>query len=276
MIVAVAGWRGIGTTTTALLLALELAGAHGQSWLIEADPAGGSLAGRLQLPGETVGALERIAFPTARTDATTSFTDGAAAFGRISVVTAPVDPFRAHACHQPRLPWVPALAELGAPVVVDVGRLRAASPVWPVLHHCDAMVLTTAPEVAAAVGAAEWLRAGGRVSPSDPVLPDGRCRIAVVDAPGGVAFPRATLRADLGEEWGSWLPWEPSTVDLVHRGAPSTDRRLRKSTLLGAVHELHTALPAPATPAYGTAPAKPANPAAPAAPANPAAMRAGS
>ena len=242
MIIAVTAWRGVGATTTALLLAVELAGDPAGAWLIEADPAGGSLAGRLDLPAGTVGALDRVAFSTARTSAGAAFGDAAAPLtagvGEVRIVTSPVDPFRAHACHQPRLPWVTALADLGAPVVVDVGRMRAGSPTWPVLLAADAVIVVTAPEVAAVVGTHEWLAAGGQVAPADPGLPSGVTTVVAVAQPAGVAFPRSSLAAEFGGGWGGWLPWEPATVDAVHRGAARADRRLRRSPLMGAVQQL--------------------------------------
>ena len=67
MIIAVGSWRGTGTTTTALLLAACLAlRDDSESWLIEADPAGGAIAGRMQLSAHTIGGLERVAYPTER------------------------------------------------------------------------------------------------------------------------------------------------------------------------------------------------------------------
>lgn len=245
MIVAVTAWRGAGASTAALLLAMELAGGPDGAWLVEADPAGGSLAGRVDLPPGTAGSLERVAFPSTRTTAVAAFTDAAAiragaapAAGNLRIITSPVDPFRAHACHQPRLPWVTALADLGAPVVVDVGRMRAGSPTWPVLLAADAVIVVTAPEVAAVVGTHEWLAAGGRVAPADPGLPSGVTTVVAVAQPAGVAFPRSSLAAEFGGGWGGWLPWEPATVDAVHRGAARADRRLRRSPLMGAVQQL--------------------------------------
>ena len=78
MIVAVTAWRGAGASTAALLLAMELAGGPDGAWLVEADPAGGSLAGRVDLPPGTAGSLERVAFPSTRTTAVAAFTDAAA------------------------------------------------------------------------------------------------------------------------------------------------------------------------------------------------------
>ena len=69
MIVAVAGWRGVGSTTAALLLASAFAAQstadEDAAWLVEADSAGGVLAGRMQLPAAALGGLEQLCFPPA-------------------------------------------------------------------------------------------------------------------------------------------------------------------------------------------------------------------
>jgi len=239
VILAVGGWRGVGATTTALLAASCLAAADPDgAWLIEADPAGGVLAGRMQLPPRSIGGLERVAFPTERAPVTEALEHVAHTIGDMRLVAAPADPFRAFACHQPRMPWVAALRELPGSVVIDVGRLRGGTPVWPLLALADSVLLVAAPEISAAVSAAEWLQAGGRVSPADPGLPQPNARIVFVESAGSVGFPRATLLGELGDQCAGWLPWEESAVDFAHRGATAHDRRLRRSPLMGAVNQM--------------------------------------
>lgn len=239
MIIAVGSWRGVGATSTALLLATCLAATDEQgAWLIEADPAGGSIAGRMHLQPHSIGALEQVAFPAERGSVFDALIAAAHSNGPLRIITAPADPFRAHACHQPRVPWAAALRELPGAVVVDVGRLRAATPVWPLLHLADTVLLVSSPEVSAAVAGAEWLQAAGRVSPADPGLTEPNARLVFVNSPGGVAFANVTLQAELGEQCVGFLPWEAATLDLVHRGAGAGDRRLRRSALMGAVQQL--------------------------------------
>jgi len=239
MIVAVAGWRGVGTTTTTLLVASCLAArADEASWLIEADPAGGALAGRMYLQSDTVGGLERVAFPPERVAPLVAFEAVAHKVGALRIVTAPSDPFRAHACHQPRLPWATSLRELSEHVIVDAGRLRSGTPVWPILAIADIVLLVAAPEVSAAVSTSEWMHASGRVSPVDPGIAPDKVRLVFVDSIGGVKFPISTVSIDFDDRFATWLPWEPSAVDLVHRGALPGDRRLRRSSLMTAVDKL--------------------------------------
>ncbi|MDO8362840.1 MAG: hypothetical protein Q7V88_08080 [Actinomycetota bacterium] len=254
MIIAVGSWRGTGASTTALLAAhcLALSDAAG-AWLLEADPAGGVLAGRVRLPAAAVGGLERVAFPTERGSAADAFAAVAHTAGSLRVVSAPADPFRSYACHQPRLPWVQSLRDLPGSLVVDVGTLRGGTPVWPILVLADVVLLVCSPEVSAAVAGSEWMHAAGRVSPTDPGLLDAKARLVFVDSPGGVAFPRATLLGELGDTCAGWLPWEPATVDLVHRGATANDRRLRRSALMAAVNQMVLAITPPTgTPPTGT------------------------
>jgi hypothetical protein len=201
------------------------------------------LAGRIHFEPSALGGLEHVAFPVDTRDPGEEFATVAHPVGLLRVVTTPADPFRAHACHSPRWPWQPALRELDGVVVVDVGRLRAATPVWTLLAMADGVVLVAAPEVSAAVASVEWLRAAGRVSPLDDGLHGPAVRVAAVDAPGGVAFGQDALRRELGPEFGSWLPWEPATVDLVHRGVPVADRRLRRSALVEGIGGLAESLP---------------------------------
>ncbi|MDO8390422.1 MAG: hypothetical protein Q7V57_08030 [Actinomycetota bacterium] len=246
MIIAVGAWRGTGATVVAFALAAAAAAADPDgAWLIEADPAGGVLAGRVQLGQFALAGLEQVAFPTERGAVISTLHEVSQRVGDVSVVAAPADPFRAFACHQPRVPWVSALRELPGTVVVDVGRLRAGSPAWPLLQLADEMLLVSSPEVTAVVASDDWARNGGRVSPSEAGIEPQRCRLVIVDSPAGVAFPSSTLAADLGTTCAGRLPWEPSAVDLLYRGASLTDRRLRKSQFASAVRRLAANVAAP-------------------------------
>jgi hypothetical protein len=134
---------------------------------------------------------------------------------------------------------VPALHDLAGSVVVDIGRVRAGTPARALIAVADVVLLVTSPELSAAVSSAEWVQAAGRVSAADHALDDIDVRVVVVDAPAGLGFARSTLRT---EHWDSWLPWEPGTIDLVHRGAELDDRRLRRSALIDAVRRLTSSL----------------------------------
>lgn len=243
MIVAVGSWRGRGASVAALLIAWSAALADDTgSWLIEADPAGGVLAGRMRLPAHSIGGLEQVAFSADRQPATQTFNAVAhrvpSASGEMRVIAAPVDPFRAASCHLPRTPWLSVLADLGGHVVLDIGIIRAGSLARPLLDAADAVVVVTSPEVSSAVSSSEFVRSGGRVAASERSLEPGRARLLVVESPGGVAFPTAQLVGELGDQCIGSLPWDPAAVDAVHLGAAATDRRLRRSPLVSAARNL--------------------------------------
>lgn len=247
MIIAIGSWRGIGATTTALLLA-ACAAEHGDAWMVEADPAGGVLAGRLKMPAACIGALERVAFPTEIGEPAAALHSVAHRIDRLRVVSCPADPFRAHACHLPRQAWADSLRELSGTVVVDLGRLRAGTPVRPLLAVADVLLLVSSPEVCAAVGSIEWLHSAGVVAPAEHGFGELPTRLLVVESPGGVAFAEHTLRADLGDQWAGWLPWSPHDVDLLHRGAAVDDRRLRRSAVVMAARRVLDGLAIPQQP----------------------------
>ncbi|MFZ9629591.1 MAG: hypothetical protein ACO3C1_09615 [Ilumatobacteraceae bacterium] len=240
MIVAVGAWRGTGATTTALMLAAALAAESGVdddgAWFVEADPAGGVLAGRMTLPPGALGGLEQLAFPPAGV----SIEPGALAarVGALSMVLAPADPFRADACHRARTPWLPLFESIGAPVVVDVGRLRAGTPARPVIERADVLLVVTSPEVSSAVSTVEWVQAAGRVSSVEPALADTEIGLVFVESPVGVSFPRSTVATELGTRLMGWLPWDPSFVEQVHAGRHPGERRARRGGLASAVTAL--------------------------------------
>jgi hypothetical protein len=243
MIVGVGSWRGTGATTTALLLAAAVVG-HGRiPWLIEADPAGGVLTYRCRLDASPSSGMESLAFPANQIPVAERLERAVTWFGGIRIVTAATDPYRAHGCHDPRHPWAPGLHQVDGPVIVDLGRLRAGSPVWPLLHEVDVLLLTVTREVASAVASDDWVRLLGRVSPADPGLPADVVRFVVVDAPvTGEAFSRHALQAELGDRCAAWIPWGERAVDLVQRGADLADRRLRRDPTALAVARLATDL----------------------------------
>lgn len=242
MITVVGSWRGVGATTAALALAASLSRSCDDTWLVEADPAGGVLSGRIRFHDGMVGGLERVAFPVEPADVPTRASAVAHQLGALRVVSAPADPFRAHACHRPRSPWASALETLGTHVVVDIGRVRVGTPVWPVVEQADVVLVVTTPEVAAVVSSVEWLRDGGRVAGGEQGLPDGVGRLLVVDAPGGVGFPRHRLEQELAAELVGWLPWDVAGVEQLHRGEFTPTRLSRRGGVLDAASDLAQAV----------------------------------
>jgi MinD-like ATPase involved in chromosome partitioning or flagellar assembly len=241
VIVGCGCWRGRGATTTALLAATALAADGSVPWLIEADPAGGVLAARLDLAHAGSG-LERIAVPDASVDPSATaderFAAAAVDFAGARLVLAPGDPFRAWSCHVPRRPWGPLLRQLDGDVIVDLGTIRGGSPLAPLLAQLDAVLLVSGPDAASLAATLEWTELQGRVSPGDPGMPVDVVRVVVVDVPCAQPVAQADAQLELGERLAGWLPWAPDAIELVQRGAALTDRRLRRQPLVGAMLDL--------------------------------------
>jgi hypothetical protein len=239
VIVGVASWRGLGATTTAVALAASWAARGRRPWLVEADPAGGVLAARFASGALVAGTLEQVAFPEARSSAVERFDHAAIHHAGMRIVTAPGDPFRAWACHGPRVPWAAALRELDGPVVVDLGRLRGAGPVQAVLGQLDSLLLLADADVVSVVSTMAWAEALGRSAPADPPMLVDRTRIAMVDAPTAHdRIGRTDAVVELGDRFAGRLPWEPDTVRALFAGIRLDDRRLRRSSLVPSVHHL--------------------------------------
>jgi hypothetical protein len=238
----------VGTTTAALALAAAHATQHSETWLVEADPAGGVLSGRMRFASGVVGGLERLAFPLGGTGAEGVGIEPAVELSHeacgVRVITAPADPFRAHACHRPRHDWIGDFADHEGLTVIDLGRVRVGTPVWPVVERAAVTVVVANPEVVSVVSSVEWLHDGGRVAGGEVGVPDGRGRLLVVDAPGGVAFPRQRLERELADACVGWLPWEPAAVDAMHRGAVPARRPHRHTSLMEAACDVMAAIEA--------------------------------
>jgi len=239
VIVGVTSWRGIGATTTALGLAASVVARGHRPWLVEADPAGGVLAARLPRGVAAAGALEHVAFPDRRSSALERFHDAAVDVAGIRIVTAPGDPFRAWACHAPRMPWAPSLRELDGPVFVDLGRARGGAPVTPVLDQLDLVLAVADADAVSVATTMEWAESMGRVAAVDTALPVDRVSCAVVDAPTALdRVGRIDALTELGDRYAGWLPWDPDGVRALHDLVPFDDRRLRRAAIVQALHHL--------------------------------------
>ena len=247
MIIGIASWRGTGATTAAMGVAASLAARGAAPWLIEADPAGGVLAARLPRGVLTSGGLEQVAFPDSRSSAVERFEAAAIELAGVRIVTAAGDPFRAWACHAPRVPWAPALRELDGPVIVDLGRLRGATPVQAVLAQLDSLMLVCDADVVSVVSSLEWAEALGHAAPSDTAMPVDITRIAICDAPTTFhRIGRTDTEAELGDRFVGWLPWDTAAVRALMNGSRLDDRRLRRSSFVQAVHHLTDRIAGPA------------------------------
>ena len=232
MIIGVATWRGRGATTASLCLASGLVQAGLGPWLVEADPAGGVLAARMPGVRAHAGGLERLAFPAVRSAQRERFDSVAVEVAGIRVIAGPGDPFRAWACHQPRVPWAAALRDLHEPVVVDLGSLRGGSPVGALLDQLDALLLVTTCDVVDIAASVDWATHLGRVAPGIEPLALDITRLVVVDSPGASErVSHARIESELGDRFAAWLPWSPKGIATLCDGTRLDDRRLRRDPI---------------------------------------------
>jgi hypothetical protein len=131
------------------------------------------------------------------------------------------------------------LRELNSPVVVDLGRLHGGGPNAAILAHLDLLLLVANPDATSVAASMEWADALGKSSPVDVGLPLDLTRIAIVDAPiVAQRVGRTEVETELGHRFAGWLPWSVETVQLLHRGAAFTDRRVRRQPMAAATDHL--------------------------------------
>jgi MinD-like ATPase involved in chromosome partitioning or flagellar assembly len=235
-VIAVGSWRGLGTSTTALLLAAAAALRPVDVWLVEADPAGGVLASRApDLAG--VDSLGRVAFIAHDGPVDQTLASAARPLAGVHVLTAPWDSFQAwSAVASPRRPWIEGLRRLDGIVIIDVGSLRGGEvPVWPVIERADVLAMVTSPDPAALASTVAWMDAKGQSAPGVGGLSLDTARLVVVDCPvaAGERFD-AHVAPELGERLVGWWPWEAKVVDHVLRGGSLDHRSVRRCDLPGA------------------------------------------
>jgi MinD-like ATPase involved in chromosome partitioning or flagellar assembly len=232
-VITVGSWRGLGASTTALLLASAAATRGHESWLVEADPAGGVLASRAPaLAG--VDSLGRVAFMPSDEPVVATLQASARRLGSVSVVTGPWDSFQAwSAIASPRRLWADALRRLGDVVVVDVGSMRGGHvPSWPIIERSDLLVMVTNPDAAALTATAAWMDAKGQAAPGVAGLSLDTARLVVVDTPGGSTERFGPAVADeLDGRLAGWWDWEPRVVDHVLRSGSLDHRSVRRHDL---------------------------------------------
>lgn len=236
-VVAVGSWRGVGTSTAALLLAAGCARAGSEAWLVEGDPAGGVITGRAPALRGQPASLSGAAFES-RSTQLDEFVFRSHPWAGVRVFTGAVDPFEAwSAVATPRHDWVTSMGRLPGVCVVDVGSLRGGpGPGWRLVEVADVVVMVTSADPVSCASTVHWLDAKGQSAPGVGGLSVGVARLLVVDAPI-TAGERLALDAvvELGEECVGWWPWEPRTVDAVVRGAELDHRSVRRTALVRAV-----------------------------------------
>lgn len=243
-VVALGAVRSAGVTTTAAGLAMLWPGA-GRRLVVEADPAGGTLAAATGLAAEPglvslAAAARRQPDPDLVFDHAQALPDGAA------VVAGPTGAEQARSALAMLAPLFAGLAGLDALVLVDCGRLDPAAPPG-VFDAADIPLLVCRPQLADLNSLAAFLAA----------RPDA-ARSVVLVGPG--PYPAGEVAETLGVEVLGHLPWDPEAAAALATTTSPSSRRLTRSPLVRALRSLAEALAARLAEASTPAGEQPAEP----------------
>jgi MinD-like ATPase involved in chromosome partitioning or flagellar assembly len=223
-VVAVGSVRSCAVTTTAAGLAMVWPG-EGRRVLIEADPAGGTLAaacGLLAEPGlvSLAAAARRLADPAMVFDHAQRLAEGTA------VVCAPPGGDQARSVLSMLGSLIGQLGGLDAVVVVDCGRLEPNGPGTRLFREADVSVLVCRPQLGDLSALAAFL---------EPQAPTSSGPLVVLAGPG--PYRSAEIADTLRVEVVGQLPWDPEAAGGLMSESPSS-RRLTRSPLVRALRSL--------------------------------------
>lgn len=216
--------RSCGVSTAALALAATWP-ADRRVLLVEADPAGGTLAAASGWPAEP-GLVSLAAASRRRFDPAVVWEHCQVLPGGAAVLAGPASAERARGALGMLGGLAGHLPSLDADVVVDCGRLDPGSPAIAVWEGADRQVLVARPRLADLHAVAAWTEthATGR-EPADVRL-ERRGRVGLVVVGDG-PYPDAEIAEVLDVEVLCRLPWDPrGAAALVSVPASSRDARL--------------------------------------------------
>jgi hypothetical protein len=223
-VVAIGAVRSCGATTLALALAATWP-AERRVLLIEADPAGGTLAAGSGWPSEpslvSLAAAARRAFDPDLIWAHCHKLPGGA-----SVVAGPAPADQAQNALSMLGDLSARLGELDADVLVDCGRLDRGSPALPIVGGADRAVLAVRPRLADLHALAAW---------AEGHIPEGNQPglVTIGDGP----YPDTEIAEAVGLEVLGRLPWEPDAAQAL-LADPASARPLRMAPLVRAARTL--------------------------------------
>jgi hypothetical protein len=223
-IVAFGSVRSCGVTTLALALAATWPNSR-RVLLVEADPAGGTLAAASGWPPEPsmvsfAAASRRGLDPEQVWEHCHRLPGGAAA------LACPVSVDQARSALGMLGAGVGRFSELDADVLVDCGRLDPSLASRGLLDGADRIVLATRPRLADLHALATWTEA----HPFDGI----RARLVMV---GDGPYPDGEISETLGIEIGARLPWDPTAAAALV-SVPATARDVRMAPLVRAARSL--------------------------------------
>ncbi len=223
-VVALGSVRSCGVTTLTLALATTWPKDR-RVLLVEADPAGGTLAAASGWPPEpslvSLAAAARHALdPDLVWEHCQELPGGAA------VRAGPASADQARSALGMLVGLVGHLGTFDADVLVDCGRLDPASPGFGVFEGAEAVVLAARPRLADLHALATWREA----NPFD----SGRVGLVLV---GDGPYPDAEIAEALGVEVLARLPWDPEAAGALV-SVPASAREVRLSPLVRAARSL--------------------------------------
>jgi MinD-like ATPase involved in chromosome partitioning or flagellar assembly len=229
--------RSCGVTTLAAALAATWPAGR-RVVLVEANPAGGTLAAASGWPAEP--SLVSLAAAARRgLDAELAWGHCQALPGGVPVLAGPASADQARSALGMLGGFLGRLGELDADVLVDGGRLDLGSPMMALLESASRVVLAVRPRLADLHALATWIEAHP--------LGGGRAGLVVV---GGGPYPDGEIADTFGVEVLARLPWDPDAAESLV-SVPASARELRMAPLVRTARSLADRLAAELA---GTAP----------------------
>ena len=227
-VVAFGSVRSCGVTTLAVALAATWPSGSDPDGrrvlLVEADPAGGTLAASSGWPPEPslvslAAAARRGGDPALVWEHCQQLPGGA------EVLAAPAPGEQARGALGMLAPLLVRLGELESDVLVDCGRLDPGSPALSLWEAADTAVLVARPRLSDLQALASWLE--GR---------PGARAVGVVTVGDG-PYPDGEIAEALGREVLGRIPWDPDAAEALTTVAASA-RQLRMAPLVRSVRTL--------------------------------------
>lgn len=223
-VVAVGSVRSCGVTTMAAGLAMVWPD-QARRLLVEADPAGGTLAAACGLAAEP-GLVSLAAAARRQQDPALLFDHAQALPDATPVVVAPAAAEQARSALGMLGPLLGRLGKLEGLVLVDCGRLDHTGPGSQIFGAAGLSVLACRSQLADLNALAAFLQ---------PDEEPSRRPVVVLVGPG--PYPPGEISATLGLDVAGCLPWDRDAAAGLATSAPSS-RRLTRSALVRALRSL--------------------------------------
>lgn len=243
-VLAVGSVRSCGATTLAAGLAMLWPQAGGSRLLVEADPAGGTLAADAGLAAEPglvslAAAARRGGPPDLVLQHCQHLADGTA------VLCGPPGADRARSALTMAAGLLGRLGDLDAAVLVDCGRLDPAGPSSQLFESADLGVLAVRPRLADLHALAAFLEGQ-----------DGALEKKVLVLVGSGPYPADEVTEALAVPVAGQVPWDPVSADALPSATP-TSRRLTRAPLVRSIRTLAEELPGRVGPKTASQPTEP-------------------